>query len=120
MAAVRVATFNVENLFARWKIVGDFNDYLETDDQGETGIYELVEWDQVENVVQRRAADDRWTHFYAHGNNYKQLDYMLLSKSLAEASPGEPEIMRKRLPETSDKIHRAAVRWSRPRQPEGI
>lgn len=82
----------------RFIVLGDFNDYLEKDDQGETGVDELVSWDQVENVIERRPADDRWTHFYAHGKDYKQLDYMLLSKSLAEASPGEPTIMRKGCP----------------------
>ncbi|MFL5834318.1 MAG: endonuclease/exonuclease/phosphatase family protein [Solirubrobacterales bacterium] len=82
----------------KFVILGDFNDYLEKDDQGESGIAELVEWEQVENVVTRRPADDRWTHCYAGGNDYKQLDYMLLSKSLAEANPGQPEIMRKGMP----------------------
>jgi len=82
----------------KFVILGDFNDYLEKDDQGESGIDALVEWDQVENVVARRPAEDRWTHYYAGGNDYKQLDYMLLSKSLAEANPGEPEIMRKGMP----------------------
>ena len=79
-------------------VLGDFNDYMEEDDQGQTGIDELVGWDQVENVLDRRPSDDRWTHYYAHGNDYKQLDYMLLSRSLAEANPGAPEIMRKGCP----------------------
>jgi endonuclease/exonuclease/phosphatase family metal-dependent hydrolase len=79
-------------------VLGDFNDYLEKDKQGSTGIAELVNWDQVENVVARRPAKERWTHYYASGKDYKQLDYMLLSKSLAAASAGEPEIMRKGTP----------------------
>jgi predicted extracellular nuclease len=82
----------------RFIVLGDFNDYLEKDKQGESGIKELVEWDEVENVVARRPAEDRWTHFYAGGNDYRQLDYLLLSKSLAEANDGEPEIMRKGAP----------------------
>lgn len=76
-------------------VLGDFNDYMETDSDGAPGIADLVEWDQVENVVTRRKADDQWTHYYAGGNEYKQLDYLLFSKSLAEANDGEPEIMRK-------------------------
>jgi endonuclease/exonuclease/phosphatase family metal-dependent hydrolase len=79
-------------------ICGDFNDYMETDDQGEPAVGELVEWDQVENVVERRPDDDQWTHYYDDRNEYKQLDYLLLSKSLAEANPGAPEIMRKGMP----------------------
>lgn len=87
----------------RFIVLGDLNDYLETDDQGKSGIKGLIEWDQVENVVMRRDADDRWTHYWAGGNDYKQLDYLLLSKSLAEASGGEPEIMRKGLPKRAAK-----------------
>jgi endonuclease/exonuclease/phosphatase family metal-dependent hydrolase len=45
-------------------VLGDLNDYLEADDAGSTGISELVEWEQVENVVARRPADDRWTHYF--------------------------------------------------------
>lgn len=79
-------------------VMGDLNDYLETDDQGTSGIKSLIEWDQVENVIARRDAEDRWTHYWNGGNDYKQLDYLLLSKSLAEASDGEPDIMRKGIP----------------------
>ncbi len=79
-------------------VLGDFNDYLEKDKQGETGIADLVKWDQVENVVDRLPASERWTHYYASRKVYKQLDYLLLSKSLAKASDGEPEIMRKGTP----------------------
>jgi endonuclease/exonuclease/phosphatase family metal-dependent hydrolase len=32
-------------------ILGDFNDYLEDDEQGMTGIAELVRWEELENVV---------------------------------------------------------------------
>jgi endonuclease/exonuclease/phosphatase family metal-dependent hydrolase len=79
-------------------VLGDLNDYLETDGEGESGIKGLLEWDQVENVILRRDPDDRWTHYWAGGEDYKQLDYLLLSKSLAEASDGEPEIMRRGMP----------------------
>jgi endonuclease/exonuclease/phosphatase family metal-dependent hydrolase len=82
----------------KFAILGDFNDYLEKDVQGESGISSLVEWSQVENVLERRPPDDRWTHYYAGGNDYKQLDYILLSSALAEASTATPEIMRKGMP----------------------
>lgn len=35
-------------------VLGDLNDYLETDAAGSTGIAEIVTWNQVENVVERR------------------------------------------------------------------
>jgi endonuclease/exonuclease/phosphatase family metal-dependent hydrolase len=84
---------------AKFIVLGDLNDYPEEDDQGKSGLTKLVEWDQVENVIDRITdPEDRWTHYWAKGNDYKQLDYLLLSKSLAEASDGLPEIMRKGAP----------------------
>jgi len=62
-------------------VLGDFNDYLEDDPQGRSAIREIVAWDQVENAVTRRSADVRWTHFYDGADEYRQLDYMLLSES---------------------------------------
>lgn len=85
-------------------VLGDLNDYPEEDDQGKSGLTKLVEWDQVENVIDRITdPDDRWTHYWSKGNDYKQLDYLLLSKSLAEASDGPPEIMRKGAPKRATK-----------------
>lgn len=79
-------------------VLGDFNDYPEKDKQGSSGITSLVNWNAVENVLARRPRGERWTHYYKGGNDYKQLDYILLSKALAEANPGEPEVMRKGMP----------------------
>ncbi len=79
-------------------VLGDLNDYLEDDDQGSTGIAELVGWDQLENVVERLPEDERRAHFYPKRRAYHQLDYLLLSRSLAATNPGSPEIMRKGMP----------------------
>ena len=46
----------------------------------------------------RRPADDRWTHYYADIEGYEQLDYILLSATLAATSPATPEIVRAGLP----------------------
>ncbi len=79
-------------------ILGNLNDYLEEDEQGATGIAELVGWEELENVVERLPEEERWTHFWPKGKAYRQLDYLLLSRSLAEANPESPEIMRKGMP----------------------
>ncbi len=79
-------------------ILGDFNDYLEEDKQGTTGIADLVGWDELENVVERLPEEERWTHYWAGGNAYHQLDYVLLSHGLVESNSGTPEIMRKGMP----------------------
>lgn len=91
-------------------ILGDLNDYLETDSQGETAIDEITDWGMVENIIKRRTAEDQWTHYY-EGNSqcgfpktYKQLDYILLSKTLADANLSSiPRIIRKGLPVNADK-----------------
>jgi len=84
-------------------VLGDFNDYLEEDSQGKTGIDDLVLWDQVENVVDRLPQDERWTHYYKRKRLYRQLDYILLSKSLADTNANPPYIERRGLPKRADK-----------------
>jgi endonuclease/exonuclease/phosphatase family metal-dependent hydrolase len=97
-------------------VLGDLNDYLETDDAGSTGINEIVEWNQVENVVDRRPEEDRWTHYFREHaapkkDSYQQLDYLLLSKTLAANTAAVPEIVRKGLTKLAD-------RYTGPRFPE--
>lgn len=84
-------------------ILGDFNDYRETDQGTTSAIKSLVDWDQVVDVVQRLPKDERWTHYWEGSKKchipeaYRQLDYLLLSKSLAASSPGAPSVIRKGL-----------------------
>ena len=105
---------NSEQAFA---ILGDFNDYLETDSQGQTSIGDLVNWERVENVVARLPKPDQWTHYYkgnrrcGFGKTYKQLDYILLSKSIAERNESaRPDIIRKGLPLEADRYNGARFR----------
>ena len=70
--------------------LGDFNDYISPGN----GIDALVTHPGVENVLDRLPVADRWTHYFAGGDEYKQLDYLLLSKQLAQANAGLPEVMR--------------------------
>jgi endonuclease/exonuclease/phosphatase family metal-dependent hydrolase len=95
-------------------VLGDLNDYLQTDPQGKPGITSLVHWDQVENVVERLPPDDRWTHYFPGQGSllegYRQLDYMLVSRSLAAATQAVPQIVRKGLPT-------GATRYAGPRFP---
>ncbi|MGX1566638.1 endonuclease/exonuclease/phosphatase family protein [Streptomyces sp. NPDC055506] len=83
-------------------VLGDLNDYLGPD--GGSGIDGLVAWDQLENVVSRLPEADQWTHFFRGGNEYRQLDYLLPSASLAQASAeSKPEILRKGMPLRADR-----------------
>ncbi len=106
-------------------ILGDLNDYLEEDNQGKSAITELVEWDKVENVIDHLPEDERWTQYY-RGNSscgqagtYRQLDYLLVSKSLAERNQNPSvEIIRKGLPERAEKYtgdRFPTVGWNNPK-----
>jgi predicted extracellular nuclease len=91
-----------------WIVLGDLNDYLDTDAQGETAIKSLVRWNQVENVVERLPAGEQWTHYFAGSGRalpdaYRQLDYVLLSRSLADANGGPPEMLRKGMSSKADR-----------------
>jgi len=69
-------------------ILGDLNDYMETGKENESGIRKLLQSDQMENALDRLPAPQRWTHFYNGTKDYRQLDYILISKSLALKNPG--------------------------------
>lgn len=104
-------------------ILGDLNDYLGPGQGTTDAISDLVQWNQVENVLERLPDNssgqlgERWTHFFDQTNAlnqeleaYKQIDYLLVSKSLAQNSSGNPVLVRKGLP-------RRAVLYSGPRFP---
>ena len=77
-------------------ILGDFNDYIEPNLQNESGIKPLLDNTQLINVVDRLPADDRWTHYYSKDKSYHQLDYILLSKSLADKNPTVKPVIERR------------------------
>ncbi|MEZ5923968.1 MAG: endonuclease/exonuclease/phosphatase family protein [Hyphomicrobiaceae bacterium] len=89
---------------APWLVCGDFNDYVEIDGAPETdqdgnlvphGLTPLLDPGFSVNLVARRPADDRWTTYYAPGDLYTQIDFILASPGLARANPNAvPEIIR--------------------------
>ena len=78
-------------------VLGDFNDYIEAGDEAASSLPDLVSWNQVENVVARLDVDEQWTHFFARENEYRQLDYLLVSKVL-KSKVTAVEIERRGLP----------------------
>jgi predicted extracellular nuclease len=70
-------------------ILGDLNDYLESDSYGRSAIRNLVNWDSVVDVMNRIPYQERWTYYSIDeksrkGDVYRQLDYILISRSLAK------------------------------------
>jgi endonuclease/exonuclease/phosphatase family metal-dependent hydrolase len=80
-----------------WIVLGDLNDYLADGEGTTTSLTELALWDQAENVIDRLPEKERWTHFFDRRNEVRQLDYLLLSKSLAGATAAKPVLVRKGL-----------------------
>lgn len=82
-----------------WIVLGDLNDYLPS-----AGLEPLLEQPWLENMMQRLPAEERWTHYFARGDKYNQLDYVLVSRSLAQANPqAVPEIERRGLPQRAQR-----------------
>jgi endonuclease/exonuclease/phosphatase family metal-dependent hydrolase len=84
-------------------VVGDFNDYFDSESASSLGPLvgphsELA----LVNVVQNLPEPERWTHFYPRGHQYKQLDYILLPRSLGDLVPG---IMRRGQPLRAGDYH---------------
>jgi len=79
-----------------WVVIGDFNDYPEPDGSPAPSLKPLVGQPWAINVIERLPAANRWTHFWNKKKEYKQLDYILLSKSLADANPGALPMIERR------------------------
>ncbi len=80
-----------------WLIAGDLNDYV--DPNGESGVDPLFRDGFSVNVVENLAATNQWTHYYPAERSFHQLDYLLLSPSLAAKNANRrPAINRKGQP----------------------
>jgi endonuclease/exonuclease/phosphatase family metal-dependent hydrolase len=95
---------------AKFVILGDFNDYYEGANltQASRGLSPLLgkAW-LVDANLRIKKPQNRWTHFWAKKKKYRQLDYILLSKSLARANPtAVPKIERRGMPKRATKVTR--------------
>ncbi len=107
---------------ADWVVVGDLNDYTETDGEPDSGhgLGPLLD-DGFSVDVVRRIDDvkDRWTHFYPEERSYRQLDYILLSPALAAKNRDvRPVILRQGLPFRAERYQGPRyprIGWDRPK-----
>jgi endonuclease/exonuclease/phosphatase family metal-dependent hydrolase len=94
---------------ARWKplqyqgnfiVLGDMNDYpAEQAADGHTSLKALLDHPELVNVLNRLDTSDQWTHYWAGGNEYHQIDFLLLSKTLAALNATvKPQVYRAGLP----------------------
>ncbi len=77
-------------------VLGDLNDYMDIGDERSSGLRKLLQSDQMENAVNRLPPDERWTHYYKGDKSYNQLDYVLISRSLAERNPNVLPVIERR------------------------
>ncbi|MGG6294761.1 endonuclease/exonuclease/phosphatase family protein [Leptolyngbya sp. AN02str] len=76
---------------ASWVIAGDFNDFMPSE-----GLAPLLTQPWLENVLERLPKSNQWTHYFAGADEYNQLDYLLISKALADANPNAMPIVERR------------------------
>ena len=111
-----------------WIICGDMNDYIEidglpvVDDHGKrvpSALDVLLQDGYSENVMRRRAPEDRWTTYHGPEDSYTQLDFMLFSPALAKANADMvPEVIRAGQPYRAtrhDGQRFPRVGWDRPK-----
>jgi endonuclease/exonuclease/phosphatase family metal-dependent hydrolase len=84
---------------ANWVLLGDFNTYRPS---AALALLDKLDW--AVDVTKRIPDDERWTHFYdptewnsGGAPEYRQLDYIWMSKALAAKNPGVPTVIRKGL-----------------------
>ncbi|MEE9584476.1 MAG: endonuclease/exonuclease/phosphatase family protein [Candidatus Brocadiales bacterium] len=77
-----------------WVVLGDLNDYMPS-----PGLQPLLGQKWLENILDRLDKQDRWTHYFKREDEYRQLDYILLPKTLVPADPSiVPEVERRGMP----------------------
>lgn len=65
---------------APWVIVGDLNDYYHKDGTPEPSALEPLKIGEFcHDMLARLDDEERWTHYWAGGDEYTQLDYVLVS-----------------------------------------
>lgn len=75
-----------------WVVLGDLNDYLPSD-----GLAPLFDQSWVVNAMARiTPKSNRWTHYWAKGQEYTQIDHILLSRALAAKNPGAVPVIERR------------------------
>ena len=102
------ARFGANPGSAPWIVLGDLNDYLGPGQGTTSGITDLVAWSEVENVLGRLPVSERFTHFFdgapAGEPRLQQLDYILLSSSLAAATNAVPVVERRGLSKKATEV----------------
>lgn len=100
IGAIRADILGLQEIENMDMVLGDLNDYLPS-----PALEPLLNQPWLENVIDRLRPNQQWTHYYAGNDEYHQLDFLLLSKSLAAANPQAlPMIERRGLPKRARQV----------------
>lgn len=100
VAGIIDTAWRAQNYEGNYIVMGDLNDY----EDAQTSLKPLLAHEGLVNVVRRLPEPEQWTHYYNKAREYRQLDYLLLSQSLAARNTGKPEIFRAGLPWRADRV----------------
>ncbi|HEY7609126.1 MAG TPA: endonuclease/exonuclease/phosphatase family protein [Alphaproteobacteria bacterium] len=121
-AARRIIEKRFPDPAADWAVVGDLNDYTESDGvpDPQHALAPLLDGGFAVDAVKRIPdAKDRWTHFFPDERAYRQLDYVLLSPALARKNKDAvPRILRQGLPYRAERYQGPRyprIGWDRPK-----
>jgi len=103
-------------------VLGDLNDYRGEDQRGTCAITALLDWDAVVDPVLELAPEEQWTHYSAPGighpdAQYRQLDYLLLSRALDALRVRPPDIVRSGLARNAARYRGARLAGVGPDRP---
>lgn len=84
-----------------WVIAGDLNDYHQIDGSAvPSSLDELGIGSFCHDMLERQEPAERWTHYWAGGDECRQLDYILVSPAIHDATPSTAlvDVIRQGLP----------------------
>ena len=84
-------------------VLGDFNDYI----SGDTALSALINHPHLHSITKDEPEDKCFTHYWAKEDEYRQLDFILVSDSLAgeiDGDGGKYKIERRGLPWRAEKF----------------
>lgn len=99
VAKIITDTWSGNNYKGNFAVLGDFNDYVDNNNS----LGALTNHAGLVNTMNRISSASRWTHYWAGGNQYKQIDFILLGRELANKNSNKPVIVRKGLPFRAEK-----------------
>ncbi len=79
-----------DGLDANFVVMGDLNDYPQNGGGSVSALGALLNHPKIVDPADQLTMDESWTHYWAREDEYRQLDYLLMSKTLFDAAGAPP------------------------------